>query len=175
MVLPAGETGEIAVKGPVATRCYENNEQETRLAKIEDTEGFWHRMGDVGYVDQKKRLWFCGRRAHRVVAADRTYYTICCEAVVNEHPDVFRSALVGIGESGRQVPVLIIEPAKKPRNTEALIAEVRELAGRHPLTDSIEYFLVHPDFPVDIRHNAKIFREKLALWAADRIKIRGPQ
>jgi len=175
MVLPTGETGEIAVKGPVATRCYENNEPETRLAKIEDTEGFWHRMGDVGYVDQKERLWFCGRRAQRVVAADRTYHTMCCEAVVNEHPDVFRSALVGIGESGRQVPVLIIEPAKKLRNTDALIAEVRELAGRHPLTESIEYFLVHPDFPVDIRHNAKIFREKLALWAADRIKIGGPQ
>jgi acyl-CoA synthetase (AMP-forming)/AMP-acid ligase II len=174
-VLPVGETGEIVVKGPVATRCYENNEPETNLAKIEDGDGFWHRMGDVGYVDQKNRLWFCGRRAHRVVAGDRTYFTICCEAVVNEHPDVFRSALVGIGEPGQQIPVLIIEPCKKHGNTRALLAEVREMAGRHPLTDSIEYFLVHPSFPVDIRHNAKIFRERLARWAENRIKIRGGQ
>jgi acyl-CoA synthetase (AMP-forming)/AMP-acid ligase II len=173
MELPAGETGEIVVKGPVATRCYENNEPETDLAKIEDTDGFWHRMGDVGYVDEKNRLWFCGRRAHRVVARDRTYYTICCEAVVNEHPAVFRSALVGIGEPGEQVPVIIIEPHKKHGSTAALLAEVRELAGCHPLTDSIEHFLVHPAFPVDIRHNAKIFREKLARWAAGRIRSGG--
>jgi olefin beta-lactone synthetase len=28
--------------------------------------------------------------------------------------------------------------------------------------------MIHPSFPVDIRHNAKIFREKLAVWAAGR-------
>jgi hypothetical protein len=30
--------------------------------------------------------------------------------------------------------------------------------------------LFHPSFPVDIRHNAKIFREKLAVWAARRVR-----
>jgi hypothetical protein len=46
-----------------------------------------------------------------------------------------------------------------------LIAELRQLARTSPLTERIEDFLLHPSFPVDIRHNAKIFREKLALWA----------
>ena len=32
-------------------------------------------------------------------------------------------------------------------------------------TAGIDRFRIHPGFPVDIRHNAKIFREKLALWA----------
>jgi acyl-CoA synthetase (AMP-forming)/AMP-acid ligase II len=172
-VLPLGETGEIVVKGPVVTRCYENNESETRLAKIEDNDGFWHRMGDLGYLDEQNRLWFCGRRGHRVVAGDSTYFTICCEAVVNEHPEVFRSALVGIGEMGSQVPVMLIEPYAKHKDPARLLAEVRELAGRHPLTASIDHFLIHPSFPVDIRHNAKIFREKLAVWAATRIHDRG--
>jgi olefin beta-lactone synthetase len=49
---------------------------------------------------------------------------------------------------------------------EPLIAELRELAARHPHTQPIQRFLVHPGFPVDIRHNAKIFREKLAAWAS---------
>jgi len=174
-VLPVGQTGEIVVKGPVVTRCYENNEPETRLAKIEDNNGFWHRMGDVGYLDEQNRLWFCGRRGHRVVARDTTYFTICCEAVVNEHPEVFRSALVGIGEMGSQVPVMLVEPIARPKNPARLLAEVRELAGRHPLTAPIDHFLIHPSFPVDIRHNAKIFREKLAVWAATRIHDRGEQ
>jgi hypothetical protein len=30
--------------------------------------------------------------------------------------------------------------------------------------------LYHKEFPVDVRHNAKIFREKLALWAAEKVK-----
>ena len=49
------------------------------------------------------------------------------------------------------------------------LAEVRELAGANPLTADIDTFLILPSFPVDIRHNAKIFREKLALWAAKRL------
>ncbi len=51
---------------------------------------------------------------------------------------------------------------------EALLNEVRQLAAANPLTAAIHDFLLHPAFPVDIRHNAKIFREKLAVWAARR-------
>jgi hypothetical protein len=39
----------------------------------------------------------------------------------------------------------------------------------HPRTAGITYFLPHPGFPVDIRHNAKIGREKLAVWAATQL------
>ena len=44
-------------------------------------------------------------------------------------------------------------------------AELRAIAAGNERTRSIETFLFHSDFPVDIRHNAKIFREKLAVWA----------
>ena len=53
-------------------------------------------MGDLGYLDAQGRLWFCGRRAHRVKTKAGTLFTIPCEAIINEHPDVARSALVGI-------------------------------------------------------------------------------
>ncbi len=67
---------------------------------------------------------------------------------------------------GRQQPVMIVEPVKTRKiNRERLLAEVRELAADSPLTSSIQLFLTHPDFPVDIRHNAKIFREQLSVWA----------
>jgi hypothetical protein len=44
-------------------------------------------------------------------------------------------------------------------------AELLALAKTSLLTEKIETVLFHPQFPVDIRHNAKIFREKLAVWA----------
>lgn len=173
IALPAGEIGEIVVKGDVVTRAYENNEKETKLAKIKDGESLWHRMGDTGYLDEEGRLWFCGRKAHRVVSGGTTLFTIPCEAIANEHKNVFRSALVGVkAEAGVEViPVLIVEPVKAYKGSETqLLAEVKELAAASPLTKGIKEFMVHRNFPVDIRHNAKIFREKLAVWAAEQLR-----
>jgi hypothetical protein len=45
-----------------------------------------------------------------------------------------------------------------------------QTAGASPLTQSIRHILFHSGFPVDIRHNAKIYREKLAVWASRRVK-----
>ena len=97
-------------------------------------------------------------------------YTVCCEAVFNEHPDVFRSALVGIGTNRQQTPVLIVELHDKQKDTKNLLINLRELALQNELTSSITHFFIHSGFPVDIRHNAKIFREKLSQWAADKLK-----
>ncbi|MCI5151182.1 MAG: hypothetical protein D3916_17670 [Candidatus Electrothrix sp. MAN1_4] len=127
----------------------------------------------MGYMDEQGRLWFCGRKAHRVLTEDGPMYTICCEAIFNEHPEVFRSALVGLGTPGKQKPVLTVELyAKKPKNEERLCAELRELARANPLTLNIKTFMIFTTFPVDIRHNAKIFREKLAVQAQKRMECR---
>ena len=115
MLLAAGQIGEIIVRGDVVTRAYQNNAEETRLAKIADGGILWHRMGDVGYLDQAGRLWFCGRRAHRVVTKKQTLFSVPCEAIINEHPDVYRSALVGINEqdNGIKVPVSLSNRIKR--------------------------------------------------------------
>ncbi|MGE4561023.1 MAG: fatty acid CoA ligase family protein, partial [Desulfobulbus sp.] len=126
--VPEGTIGEIVVRGPVVTRAYAGNAGETKLAKIGDGDGFWHRMGDMGYVDGQGRLWFCGRKAHRVSTAEGMLYTICCEAIFNEHPRVRRSALVGLGLWGQQTPVLIVETLGKIGDREQFFAELRDLA-----------------------------------------------
>lgn len=172
LVLPPGERGEIVVSGPVITPAYCDLPIQTARAKIPDPQGgFWHRMGDIGYFDEVGRLWFCGRQAHRVWTMAGPLDSVCCEAIFNRHPEVARSALVGVGEPGRQRPVLIIEPRlgqlpSSPERRDLWVRELRELALTTPFTAGCETFLFHPAFPVDIRHNAKIFREQLAVWAA---------
>jgi acyl-CoA synthetase (AMP-forming)/AMP-acid ligase II len=164
-----GEIGEIAVKGPHVTRVYFNRQEATAQAKIMDGSGgeFYHRMGDLGYLDAKGRIWFCGRKSHRVVTHQGTFFTIPCEAIFNTHPSVFRSALVGVKRGSETEPVICVELEPEAQaNPEQLTAELRELAARQPHTRPIQRFVVHPGFPVDIRHNAKIFREKLAAWAS---------
>ena len=167
LLVPPGEIGEIAVKAAHASRSYFNLPAATALAKIPDGSHFYHRMGDVGYVDLKGRLWFCGRKAHRVVTSQGTLFTIPCEGVFNRNPRVLRTALVGVRRNGAIEPVLCVElEAGAPGGSQAAIrAELLELGARHDLTRQIKTILFHPSFPVDVRHNAKIFREKLALWA----------
>lgn len=170
--LPRGEIGEIAVQAPHATRSYFNRSAATAQAKIPVADSkFFHRMGDVGYLDERGRIWFCGRKSHRVETAGGTMFTICCEAIFNTHPVVFRSALVGVKRNGQTEPVICVEleAQAKSRNQVALRSELCELAAKHPHTQSIRTVLFHPSFPVDIRHNAKIFREKLAVWAQAQI------
>ncbi|MBN2578347.1 MAG: AMP-binding protein [Pirellulales bacterium] len=174
--LPPGEIGELIVHGPQVTRRYVTREEINALAKISDGENVWHRMGDSGYLDAEGRFWFCGRVAHRVLAPHGPMYTIPCEAIFNRHPGVFRTALVGVGPPGGQRPVIVVEslPGKMPNTHEKMekfLAELRNLAQSRPQTQAIEDFLFHPAFPVDIRHNAKIFREKLREWACKQGRI----
>jgi acyl-coenzyme A synthetase/AMP-(fatty) acid ligase len=128
-------------------------------------------MGDLGYRDDQGRIWFCGRKAHRVVTTEETLFTIPCEAVFNTHPEVFRTALVGVGEQGRQRPVICVEleKATNPQDLQRIHRELLEIGAGHAVTCNLRTFLFHPAFPVDIRHNAKIFREQLAVWAAEQL------
>ncbi len=176
--LPRGKIGELMVSGPVVTREYVTRADANADHKVRDGDRIWHRMGDVGYLDDQERFWFCGRKAHRVLADDSTtLFTIPCEAVLNEHPAVYRTALVGVGPVGRQVPVIVFEtwPEHTPQTDqqrEQIIGQLRELAAKHDITSRIEHFLWHPSLPVDIRHNSKIFREQLTPWAAEKLGTR---
>jgi acyl-CoA synthetase (AMP-forming)/AMP-acid ligase II len=167
------EIGEIVVKGPQVTRSYFNRQQSTSLGKIADHErgGFYHRMGDLGYRDKQGRIWFCGRKAHRVTTSEETLFTIPCEAIFNTHKEVFRTALVGVGGRGQQRPVLCVELEQRADTSAAkrIYQELLDIGSRYENTRNIKAILFHPAFPVDIRHNAKIFREKLAAWAQEQL------
>ena len=165
-----GEIGEITVKGPVVSPEYFGRAESTALAKIRGEGGvLYHRMGDTGWKDADGRLWFCGRKSHRVTTASGTLFTIPCEAVFNAHKNVRRTALVGVGPAGEKTPVLCVELEKGAEERETLSEELLALGAANETTKEIKTILYHPAFPVDIRHNAKISREKLAAWAEEKL------
>ncbi|MGL4943594.1 MAG: fatty acid CoA ligase family protein [Thermoguttaceae bacterium] len=168
-VLPCGEIGELVVCGEQVTREYVARPDANALAKIVDDSGnVWHRMGDVGWLDERERFWFCGRKNHRVVTQTQTLFSIPCEAIFLQDKRVARAALVGIGQRGTQTPAIWIEPQngsfpQTPAAVRDFEAELRTLAKSSPLTATIEKFFFAKSFPVDVRHNAKINRELLAM------------
>ncbi|MEX2044957.1 MAG: AMP-binding protein [Opitutus sp.] len=129
--------------------------------------GAWHRMGDCGFLDEQRRLWFCGRKAERVEITGGTLHTEPCEQVFRRHPRAARCALIGIGMRPQQRPALVVETSvRNSVEARALSRELRSLAAAHPHTTAIKLFYFRPKFPVDVRHNAKIHRLALARWAA---------
>ena len=167
-MLPPGTIGEIVVTGPSVTRSYDARPEATAASKWTDSAGrVWHRMGDAGYLDESGRLWFCGRAIERVQTAAGTLFTDPVEAIFNQLPGVYRSALIGAGDPPHQIPAIVVQPEPGAVVTpEALQAHARI----HSLTRAIRHFFIAREFPVDVRHNAKIHRLKLRETFAGRVR-----
>ena len=176
-IMPQGAIGELMVQGAVVTDQYVTRTDANALHKVIDGDSFWHRMGDVGYFDTDGRFWFCGRKNHRVVTENGTLYSVACEGIINSHPHVYRSALVGVTRSNDtnesdtiKTPVIVVQPwPEHYPASDSLVKELTVLASEHEITKRINHFLVRETLPVDIRHNSKIFREQLAIWAEGKV------
>jgi acyl-CoA synthetase (AMP-forming)/AMP-acid ligase II len=168
-----GTAGEIVVRGPCVTRLYDGRPEANRLAKIADGDSVWHRMGDLGFVDEQGRLWFCGRKSQRVTTSSAQLSSIPVEAVAETlWPE--RAALVGVGPRGAQRAIVVLEHtgavprgARKERWCEAEGARIFRALKLHQAGEHVDAAIVYLGaFPVDRRHNAKIERERLAAWVA---------
>jgi acyl-CoA synthetase (AMP-forming)/AMP-acid ligase II len=160
---PVNVVGEIIVKGRSVTEAYIARADANQQAKIYGESGVIHRMGDVGYFDAQGRLWYCGRKSHRVITKDDVLFTEQIEGIFNAHPLVYRTALVGVDFE----PVLWVELEKRARRADRsrIIRELRELSTNHPQARKIKRFLFMKEFPTDVRHNSKIIRETLTKLA----------
>lgn len=176
LLLGPGEIGEVLVTGPAVTWAYLDNQEATRASKIIQGDRIWHRMGDLGYLDHKGQLWIVGRKSHRVQGRSQMYYPVSAENILDGHPDVARTALVGVGPAQNQTPVIVIEPRHlslltKPAEKQRVIRELKDMLKDHAEYGDITHFMFYPQFPVDRRHNAKIHREELGVWAATQIHM----
>jgi len=187
--LPPGEIGEIVVEGPIVSPAYVGRPEANALAKLfrphpttslppqNDPAGpfslILHRTGDLGYLDRQGRLWFCGRKAHRVETKAGVFYSEICEGIFNAHPSVQRSALVGVWVAGALEPALCVESRQgtSAARQDALRQELLARGALFPATQSIRRIYFHPRFPVDIRHNSKILREQLAEWVQRQVTV----
>ena len=164
-ILGPNEIGEIIVTGPTVTKEYLDLPEKTREAKIYEGDKIWHRMGDMGFMDEKGLIWFLGRKGHRVETSSGLMTPISCEAIFNKHPAVKRSALIGLGKLGKQTPAIVIERRDgqflSGKERSIFESELLSLAKKFPHTVMIQKIFLSKHFPVDVRHNIKIDRTKL--------------
>lgn len=169
-----GEAGEICVRGDNVTREYAFDPQATALAKIRDGDRVWHRMGDLGRFDAQGQLWFLGRKSHRLETASGMLFPVPIENVFRLHAAIGRCAVVGLGQRGSERPILIVElsSGKIPRRNkdrERVAAEILQAGAALSGGASVERVLFKRDFPLDVRHQAKIDRIALKHWAQEQV------
>lgn len=173
--LADGKVGEIVVRGALVSPRYHNDPINTAQTKIEAAEPdadypFWHRTGDAGYFDKQGRLWFCGRIKHIVQAEGKRYFSVPVEEVLNAEVEVWRSALVGVNVEGQTELAMVVEFYPEYQHQ---ISPTRLHAYKAKLDDlgfPVRHVLPYPKpFPVDKRHNSKIERPILAVWAQKQI------
>jgi acyl-CoA synthetase (AMP-forming)/AMP-acid ligase II len=163
VVLEPGRIGEVVARSPHISDHYYDAPDEMVDNKMEDGATRWHRLGDTGWLDDQGRLWVCGRRSHRVVTDERTYYPLCVEPVINTHADVVKSALVEPVVDGEKVAAVCVELRPDARENQGRIErELLDLAAQHDATRGLTRFFFIDHLPVDKRHNAKIDRPGLA-------------
>ncbi len=126
--LPAGEAGEIVVRGPTVMQGYYGDAAATAQTLVDGE----LRTGDVGYQDEDGDLWLLQRRSDVIVSGGENVYPAEVEAVLREHEAVAAAFVVGVPhmEWGQQVAAMVVLESGRNVSEEVLLAFCRErLAG----------------------------------------------
>lgn len=145
LCLPAGEPGEIVVRGEHVLSGYLDNSAVGEHRLLVDGVA-WHRTGDAGFLDDRGRLWLLGRCGARLADGRGTVYPLGVEQAAAVHPSIRRAAFLMLNEK-RLLAVQLRRAASRP-DLEDLR---RALAFAH-----VDVIQVMRQIPVDTRHNSKI-------------------
>ncbi len=153
-------TGEIWARAPHLRDSYDALWVTNRAAAAHPG---WHRTGDVGHRDAQGRWWIEGRTAHLVLTADGPVTPVGVEQRVQRAlGSDTTAAVVGVGPAGAQQVVVVLTGTGPVLAGLAVSDAVRAAAAPVP----VAAVLVRTALPVDIRHNSKIDRTALSVWAA---------
>ena len=155
--LSDGHVGEVVVAGDHVCTAYYENHQAFLDNKIREGERIWHRTGDLGRIDAKKRLWLVGRVHNAIHRNGRLLFPVGPEQILKRCPGVKQAAYLGIPNPklGEETwAVITLEPDHSV-NLERLKKELED-AGF-----PVDTMTTTEKIPMDPRHNSKVDYGKL--------------
>jgi acyl-CoA synthetase (AMP-forming)/AMP-acid ligase II len=153
--LPAGEVGEVAVKGPQVMKGYWKRPEETRECLSEDG---WLLTGDIGWQDEDGYLYIVDRKKEMIKYKGYQVAPAELEAVLHEHPAVLDAAVIPKPHlEGGEVPkALVVLREGCEASPEELMAFVAEKVAPYKKIREVEYVSEVPKSPA-----GKILRREL--------------
>ena len=141
--LPGGQIGEIIARGPNIMREYYNMPQETENA----LRGGWLHTGDMGYIDDDGYVFVVERKKDMIIRGGFNIYPRDVEEVLNRHPAVVESAVVGIASErmGEEVKAFVV--VREAVDAETLQAHCREVLANYKTPSEIAFVSSLPRTP----------------------------
>jgi len=161
--VPEYDIGELIVCGPHVCGEYCNDIQATKMNKIQGLDGkVWHRTGDLGFVDDKNRLWIVGR-VHNVIERKHvTLYSYRPEMLLGELEFVRQAAFIGLkdNEFGEKAcAVISLTDGYSPEDRKTFVGEIQRTLADHNIP--IDDVRIVTSIPMDPRHRSKVDYIKL--------------
>ena len=160
--VPTGATGEIFVTGPWLSVGYDQHWARNRDARVHYAGREWHRTGDVGHVQDG--LFVEGRIAHVIDVAGVRITPVPIEQSVEEMLPGITAAAVGVHVNNQQGLVVVLCDGSTTGVADT--ATHNAVRGIAPLVTNVLY---KKTLPVDRRHNSKIDRTALGVWATEQL------
>lgn len=126
--VPYETEGEIIINGPTVMKGYLKDEEETNRTLVKDKDGsVWLRTGDLGYMDKDGFVYFRQRIKRMIISSGYNIYPQYIENIIDSHPKVMMSCVVGIPNKyrGEVVKAFVIPNGDCEVNDE-LLRDVKE-------------------------------------------------
>ena len=157
--LPAGETGEVCVKGPNVMLGYYNLPEVTADAM----RGGWFHTGDMGHLDEDGFLYITERKKDLIIRGGFNIYPRDVEEVLYGHPAVLECAVVGVPDAtmGEEVRAYVVLRAGERVTADELLAHARGHLAKYKTPKDLVFLDALPKNPIgkilkkDLREMAK--------------------
>lgn len=146
-VLPAGEVGELRVRGPNVTRGYWGRPDETAAAFVDG----WLLTGDLGRMEPDGRFVLVDRKKDMILSGGFNVYPRVIEDAIHEHPDVVEAAVIGVPDArrGQAARAYVVLRDGAPGLTLAALRDfLSTRLGRHELPTGLDVRAELPRTPV---------------------------
>ncbi|MBR3210761.1 MAG: AMP-binding protein [Bacilli bacterium] len=131
--VPYGQEGEIVITGPTVMDGYIRNRKETRQTLKKHKDGrVWLHTGDEGIMDKDGFVYFKGRSKRMIISSGYNIYPNNIENVIDSHPDVSMSCVIGIPHPYKVMAAKAFIVLKDPKKeTEETLFSIKKLVEQN--------------------------------------------
>jgi len=135
-ILPAGQKGEVCIKGDNAMLAYLNNPDATRETLVDG----WVHTGDVGYLDEDGFLFIVDRKKDMINRGGENIYPREIEIAIEAHPEVMAVAVIGVPDEalGERVKAFIEVSDKGSVTAESMKDYLKDKLAKYKIPEIIE-------------------------------------
>jgi long-chain acyl-CoA synthetase len=165
--VPAGEIGEVVVRGPNVMPGYWNKPEQTAAA----LRNGWYYTGDLGYINAQGYVFLVDRAKDMIISGGENVYSTEVEEILYKHPAVLEAAVFGVPDTrwGEAVHAVVVPRAGCEVEATTLIAFCREHIASYKVPKQID---IHHT-PLPKSGPGKVLKRELRapFWAGQTAQI----